>query len=103
MDGVFVEVSTATLRDLERSALRLVRLTVDMGGAPIPEDLWPVAAAKRGGRPPAPAQRAHLRGAVRGGAVVKRAERDERGQWSSVNDHPSWEHTPWPGDAKTVD
>ena len=36
------------LRSLERSARDLVRLTLDAGGDPIPEDLWPVLLARRG-------------------------------------------------------
>ncbi len=36
------------LPDLERTAQSLVRLTSDAGGDPIPEDLWPVLAERRG-------------------------------------------------------
>ena len=44
----------SSLRDLERSTQGLVRLTVDCGADPIPDDLWPVLAMRRGAAPPLP-------------------------------------------------
>ena len=37
-----------SIRDLERSTQGLVRLTTGAGGDPIPDDLWPVLAERRG-------------------------------------------------------
>ena len=41
-------LSPASLPDLESSAHTLNRVVVDAGGDPIPDDLWPVLAARRG-------------------------------------------------------
>ena len=35
------------------------------------------------------------------GLIVKRAEKDENGQWLLVSDHPAWEPVPW-GDAQMI-
>ena len=35
------------------------------------------------------------------GLIVKRAGKDEDGQWLLVSDHPAWEPVPW-GDAQMI-
>ena len=39
-------LSSTTLRDLEAGAHALVRIVTEAGGNPIPDDLWPVLAAR---------------------------------------------------------
>ena len=36
------------------------------------------------------------------GVVVKRAGKDAAGAWQILSDHPAWEPTPWPQDAKVI-
>ena len=49
------------LSALEQSARDLVRLTMDAGGNPVPEDLWPALLARRPNEPPDPAGAPFLR------------------------------------------
>ena len=42
------DVSAAALRDLETGARVLNRVVMEAGGDPVPDDLWPVLAARRG-------------------------------------------------------
>lgn len=44
-----VGLSGGALRGLEASARTLNRVVADAGGDPVPDDLWPVLAARRGG------------------------------------------------------
>ena len=48
------EHAPVPLGELERSAKSMVRLTTNAGGDPIPDDLWPVLAMRRGAAPPLP-------------------------------------------------
>lgn len=45
--GVAESFSSASLRDLEAGARALLRIVIEAGGNPIPDDLWPVLAARR--------------------------------------------------------
>ena len=36
------------------------------------------------------------------GLVVKRAGKDESGNWLLLSDHPSWKPLPWPGNAEII-
>ena len=40
-------LSSVNLRDLEAGARALIRIVIEAGGDPIPDDLWPVLAARR--------------------------------------------------------
>ncbi len=87
-------LSAVPLKTLERTAQELVRLAAGAGGDPVPDDLWPVLAGRRGRAVPQPADGAVPAGA-RPVAVTRLAAAPGGGEAQEVRRERVWFRQDW--------